>query len=366
MKSLKTLHFALLGLVLLLGLVSPALAQIATTQPTLSTALTDTTTKLVVLSSGTGISKSTVSNQYYIEIDQELMKVQPDPAGTTLASGTVAVIRGYGGTFATPHAANSPVYFGQVGKWDPLTGNSYGVFLPFGSVVQEPIGTCSAANAQYLPMVAPRSGRVWNCINSRWLRDDGYLWVPGNACNSTVSANSTGTQGLTTVGASTTPVVQAQTSASGTNTHTYICPVDVESRLNLRGIVIRDVTFLYGVQTTALGTQVATLASGTFNGSTVFSTITFPAAANSETASTVTPVRADAGTMVITPTAANANVATTTAGAFYSVKFTPATPFNVTTDLQELLVTVTLQNTATSATITNSPGMLVHYAYGLD
>lgn len=189
-------------------------------------------------------------------------------------------------------------------------------------------------------------------------------FVGAQNCSTVVSGNSTGTNGQTTAGASSTPVVQAQTSNVGTNTHTYLCTIAPPARLvaasSTNIVKIVDAVFLYGVQTTALGTQVATLASGTFNSSIVFSTIAYPTAGASETPSTVTPVRGDSGTMAITPAAASANVATTTAGSFFSQTFTPATPIVWNVDLTQLLLTVTLLNAATSATITNSPGVLIH------
>ena len=189
-------------------------------------------------------------------------------------------------------------------------------------------------------------------------------WVPPGNCNSTVSGNGTGTNGLTTVGASATPVVQAQTDNTGTNTHTFICNITPPYFIvtSGSGLMITSATFFYGVQTTGLGTQVATLASGTMNSAQVFSYIAYPTPAIGETASTVTPVRADSGTLTITPVVASFNVATTTAGAFYSVSFAPATgTLAWKTDLRQLLLTVALLNTATSATITNSPGVLVRF-----
>jgi hypothetical protein len=189
-------------------------------------------------------------------------------------------------------------------------------------------------------------------------------WVTPGACNSTVSGNGTGTNGLTTVGASATPVVQAQTTNVGTNTHTFICNISPPSFIvtSGTGLQIISATFFYGVQTTDLGTQDATLASGTMNSAQVFSRITYPTPGIGETASTVTPARADSGTLAITPVVASSNVAVTTAGAFYSVTFTPATgTLAWKTDLRQLLLTVALLNTATSATITNSPGVLVRF-----
>ncbi len=190
------------------------------------------------------------------------------------------------------------------------------------------------------------------------------FYGPGN-CNTTVSANSTGTNGLTVTGASNTPVVQAQTDSTGViHTHTFLCTITPPYWIVTTGtgLQIQDVVFLYGVQGTGLGTQSATLGSGTFNSSIVFASITYPAAATSETPSTVTPVRADSGNLVITPVAASANVATTTAGSFYSMKFAPATgTLGWKTDLKQLLLTVTLTNTTSAATTTNSPGVIVHF-----
>jgi len=190
----------------------------------------------------------------------------------------------------------------------------------------------------------------------------GAYWVPPGACNSSVSGNSTGTQGLTVAGASNTPVVQAQTSASGTNTHTFVCNISPPQYIltTRTGFAIQDAVFVYNVTTTALGTQVATLGSGTMNSAIVFASISYPTPVSGETVSTVTPVRADTGTLLITPIVASFNKSTSTAGSFYTVKFTPSTPIAWKTDLKQLLLTVALLNTASSATITNSPGVLVH------
>lgn len=188
-------------------------------------------------------------------------------------------------------------------------------------------------------------------------------WVPPGACNTAVSGNATGTQGLTVAGGSNLPVVQAQTSVTGTNTHTYICNISPPYTLITTdsGFTITDAVFFYAPES-ALATQAATLASGTMNSAVVFSAITYPTSAASETPSTVTPVRADAGTLTITPVVASFNVSTVTAGSFYSVKFTPSTPIVWKTDLKQLLLTVTLQLSTALATKTNSPGVLVHFS----
>ncbi len=184
----------------------------------------------------------------------------------------------------------------------------------------------------------------------------GY-WVSPGACQQVVSGNSTGTNGQTVVGASNTPVIMSSTSASGTNTHSYLCNISPV----VRPSYVVDATFYYGVDVSSLGTQANVLASGTLNGSIVFGSITYPSPGASETPSSVTPVRADSGTLTIAPVVASFNVTSTTAGSFYSVKFTPASPIAVTADHVQLLLTVTLQAAATTATITDSPGVFVRY-----
>jgi hypothetical protein len=190
-------------------------------------------------------------------------------------------------------------------------------------------------------------------------------WVPPGACQGSTAGTLGGTNGLTTAGASLTAVSQVSTTAAGgPNTHTFVCNITPPSVVvtSGTGLQIISADFMYGVQTTTLGTQACVPASGTWNGATVFSTITYPTPGAGETPSTVTPVRADSGTQVQLPVCASANIATTTAGAFVSQRFTPATgtlPF--ATDLKQLLLTVALLNTTTSATITNTPGVLVRY-----
>ncbi len=191
-------------------------------------------------------------------------------------------------------------------------------------------------------------------------------WVPPSNCVSAVSGNSTGTNGATIIAASGLPVVQASTSNSGTNTHTYTCNLAPPQWLGATGTRIQVVaaTFFYGVVPTSfvgsLGTQAAVLASGTFNGSIVFRLIAYPTPGAAEVPSTIAPVRADSGNLVITPVAASFNLTSTTSGQFYSAKFQPATPINWNTDLRQLIMTVTFQGAATTATITNSPGIIVY------
>jgi hypothetical protein len=190
-------------------------------------------------------------------------------------------------------------------------------------------------------------------------------WVPPGACQGSTAGTLGGTNGLTTAGASLTAVSQVSTTAAGgPNTHTFVCNITPPSVIvtSGTGLQVLSADFMYGIQTTNLGTQACVPASGTWNGAIVFSTITYPTPVAGETPSTVTPVRADSGTATNLPVCGSANITTTTAGAFVSQRFTPATgtlPF--ATDLKQLLLTVALLNTTTSATITNTPGVLVRY-----
>ena len=347
-QILRSLMGAALVAALFTGVAS---AQTAPNNTTLSAAVTDSSARFITVASTTGA----VANGSFAYIDREVFGI----TAFNSTSGVLTVTRGLMSTKASTHASGATVVIGmpQIFQPDDLSAS--------GKVTA---GSCTSTNELFLPIYNVKTGRRWNCIGSLWMVDNGIAVLPPSACVSSVSGNSTGTNGLTVAGASNTPVMQAQTSNTGTNTHTYVCQLNAAAWSGQttgipRNILLIDASLLYGVQTTALGTQVATLASGTMNSVIVFSSIVFPAAGASETPSTVTPVRADAGTLVITPVVASFNTATTTAGGFYTAKFAPATPFAMNTDLKLYLLTVALLNTATSATVTNVAGVLVHFAY---
>lgn len=184
------------------------------------------------------------------------------------------------------------------------------------------------------------------------------------SCFGGVSGNGdTGNATYALGGTSLHPEFQLLTTNSGTNTHTYQCDITPPSFITSgRGATITSVEFYYGVQTTNLGTQVATLASGTMNSQVVFTYVDYPAAAGAATPSVEAPVRADSGTLVIAPVVASANVATTTAGRYYTVSFTPASGIVVETARRQYYLNVALLNTATSATETNTVGGRVVYS----
>lgn len=355
MKTLtSTLTRALIVAVTLLTLSASAFAQTYTlNSTTLSAAVasTDSTVSLTSASAATNSSFGSVAVGQYLWVDQEFMQI-------TAVSGTTATVQRR--NRPTQHASGQTVYIGS--------GSAF-------QKIDPPIGVCTLAN-QGDPWINIISGDTWRCLSSQWLNVvDAYAFVgPGNCYYSTsggtltaqTGVGVTGNIGLGLVNAGTTPpgtpVIQIATTTAGTATNTISCLVPVPSRVNpSRGVYVADATWVYGVQQTGLGTQAVVLASGTLNGVAAFGKIVLPALGTSETPSTVAQARWDSGTMVLTPTAANFNVATTTAGAFVTQKIAPGAPVAMTTDLTSYYVNFSVLCTATSATTLNVAGVLIHY-----
>lgn len=347
---------------------SSLLAQATLQQTTLSAAVNGGTSATggVVLqttifpASLTGFNAPTLGaqNGSIVVVDTEFMQV----LGINSTTGGVSVARGIWGTQARGHVSGATVYVGPPN-----------FFKNF-----DPNGSCVASLEPVLPTVSAASGDVFTCdANTNvWVRSaspwaykftDGAIPFTFSQCFPSVSGNAGATLGFTTVGTANTPVAEATTTSTGTNTHTYVCKVHVPQRLANtlpgKGVYLTNFVFYYGVQQAALGSQASVLASGTFNGSTVFGSVTYPASGASETPSPVTPSRLDSGTLTITPAVASFNTSTTTAGAFDTVTFTPASPILLQTDLQDIVLTVTFQCAATTATTTNTPGGIIHYTY---
>jgi hypothetical protein len=168
---------------------------------------------------------------------------------------------------------------------------------------------------------------------------------------------------FTTQGTSNHPVFNLAVDATAaTHTYTFLCNISPPTNISGRGVSIVDAVFFYGIQTNgATATQVAVEASGTFNGTTVFQKVAFPTPAGSETSSTEAPSRADTGTLVLLPVKTAFNNTVTTAGRFYSQKFTPQTPFTYVADLTQLVLGVSIIVPTTQASVIVTPGALIHY-----
>lgn len=369
-------------LVLVFGLLAgPLFAQTTITQTTLSAALSapaqGAPNTTVTLASATGVVTPTATaTGSELFVDQEAMIVQSLVAGTTT---TYNVIRGWDGTNAgatgagIQHASGALVYVGPAA----------GVFgSPF-VLSDPPVGNCTLSGEVYSLRVNTRNGRVWQCTGSTtaavWMNVvDSYAFIgPGNCWYSIATGtlttptygavSSTTGLGLTTqiATAPAVPVMQiSSTNAGVISTDTLTCAVPIPTRANLsKGVYVVDASFLYGIIGTGgvNATQVAVEASGTMNGGLVFSQVTFPAAGAAETPSTVAPVRWDAGTLVLNPAKAAFNSLVTTAGAFFTQKFTPATPMAMAADFTEYMVSMSVLCNTTQATAIYTAGVLVHY-----
>ncbi len=319
----KNLTFAILGVFLM---VFAGFGQTSTTNTTLSSAINSSQTSVTV-ASATGIVASSVGADFLIAVNKEIMKV-------TAVSGTLLTVqRGAKGTGSSAHVANAVAWAGPPSVFwqtDPVRGS-----------------TCTAANQPYLPIVSLSSGTVWTCTNAATWGQDIVDYVPPTQCT-TAPTTSTVTNTYPQIGASNIFVLNATTnSAAGTTT--LVCNIMLPTRVGTaNGLVLQDITLFVGSQTTAptsLGT--ATLGS-----------ITFPAAATTETASTVTPV-AVGGT--VTTTSPTAITTVTTAGAFLTIKHTFASAVRLSTDRQILQYTMPFLQSAAAVMTINTPGLLVHY-----
>lgn len=202
-------------------------------------------------------------------------------------------------------------------------------------------------------------------------------WVPPGNCwysvaTGTLTAPTFGATagvtslGLNAIGTAGVPVMQVATTNAGViSVNTISCLINPPTTVGVtsRGVNLVDANVFYGIQQTGgvNATQVYVLASGTMNGTLVFGKTLFPTSGASETPSTVAQTRADSGTLAVTPSGATFNSAVTTAGAFYTQKFTPATPIALTTDLTQYWLNFTVLCNTTQATTINSPGIMIHY-----
>lgn len=228
-------------------------------------------------------------------------------------------------------------------------------------------------------VITPASRAPWTVAGSQRPTgsNTGAYWVPPGNCWYSVATGTLTTPtfgatagvtslGLNAIGAAFVPVMQvATTNAAVISVNTISCLINPPTILSIsgRGVNLVDADFFYGIQQTGgvNATQVAVLASGTMNGMLVFGKTLFPTPGAAETPSTVAQTRADAGTLAVTPSMAAFNSLVTTAGAFFSQNFTPATAFSLTTDLTNYYINFTVLCNTTQATTINSPGVLIHY-----
>lgn len=327
-----------------------AFGQLTTTSTTLSAAVSAGTTSEWCIASATGVSVPSIGqNGTILFTDKEAAQVTAAGSSSTC----FRVKRGQLGTSAqAAHATGTAVWVGNAATstGDPSRPFSGGPFI-----TTAPSGSCDATAQYTLPLIVTggamsglAAGAQVSCVNSRWgtQSDRMYYVSPSNCTFAPTTLTTTNT--YIQVGASTVFVLNG-TSNAAAGTNTLTCDIMLPTRLAiLRGTQITDITLMIGSQTTA----------PTSLGTATLGYIQFPAAATSETASTVTPVTIG-GT--VTTTSPTLITTVTTAGSFLTIKHTFSTAVNLSTDLQILRYTMPFLQSAAAAMTLNTPGLLVHY-----
>lgn len=217
-----------------------------------------------------------------------------------------------------------------------------GVELPISTIV---CGSTNCGNTANGSLTDARVLANFPVIN------DGYFIVSPGSCAWNQSGGTLVTNGLANVGASFLPVNQISTTTT-TLTAQLTCLIDPPTKVTAnKGVWLNDVTLLYGPSTGTLQSC----------GTPTINTIALPTAASSETASTVTPV--SIGALTVTPAVGSCNVTALTAGAMYTEKAAPATPFNIATDLQHIAFTQQFVGANAASEILYTAGLIVHYSY---
>jgi hypothetical protein len=141
---MRILTRLLIGAVLVAGLATPAAAQTALNETTVSTAMT-ASQNFIVLASATGVDAGDG-----IYVDREFMIV----AGSYVSGTRVPVIRGVNG-LGGPHAAGVLVYIGA----------------PLAFINVDRTGSCVASAETYLPQINVSNGAIWDCSSTveKWV-----------------------------------------------------------------------------------------------------------------------------------------------------------------------------------------------------
>lgn len=347
----------ILGLTAVAAFATTYGGQVDTTQTTLSAVLNAPTAgspnTIVSLASCTGTQlASTSQGATYLGSGSEAMQITSLISGTIggAAACTVQVKRGQLGTRATSHANGDVVWVGNaaVGTGDSSRPFSNGAFATLA-----PSGACTASSQYSLPVFvtgrdALSGGTVWTCAGGYWGQLASVFIDPGQ-CTAAVSGTA-GTGNDTVVIDGSVPALKASSTAAGASNATFTCVLSMPTSIMPgKGFLITDITYLYSVQTTTATSMVAS----------TFKHFQPPAAAASETASSATLVD-DCNTCVQTPAVGSANLASVSAGQYYSEKVAPATPILANNDLRTFVFTFQINQSAAAAQIVTCPGLIVH------
>ncbi len=336
MKLKIQILFAALLLAVLLQV--PCYAQLTTTQTTTSVAITDRTTAFVQLASATNVSAGGT-----MFLDGEAMTVN-----TSYVSGTlIPVTRGAFVTRAVTHVSGVKVFV-----FAP------GVQARAGLINYDPRGNCTRTDEIVLPRINALNGKVFSCEGGTGAGNQVWgevleQYVPPTQCTF-IPTTLTQTSTYTFAG-SVFALKGISNAAAGTMT--LVCNIlPPTSAIAQRGAVLYDINLF--IASSATGSGVVPTSVGT----STLGSVTFPAAATTETASTATPVATAGGAVTTTGAGASAFLAAvTTDGQFYTIKHTYASGATLSTDLQVLIYTMPILQSAASVSTLFVPGLLVHY-----
>lgn len=189
--------------------------------------------------------------------------------------------------------------------------------------------------------------------NSTTTFTDGTFFVPETACSGATSGTA-GSGNATDIvaGSGGARVFRLSATNAGASANTFTCIFQVPSRLTAgKGATITDITFLVSTQTT----QPTSITLPTLK------SFTAPQATDPETANSATFSTAG-GTITQTPTSAQfAAYTAVSAGQFYTVKASLGTPILVNNDLQVFQFVIVFNQSASAASLQETPGFYVHY-----
>lgn len=184
MKQFSRTGMAVFLAALVLLTVGPVQAQTVLSSTTLSSAMTDTSGRVMNVTSATGFVAPGVGLTSVVAlVDREIMNV-------TAVTGTViSVARGSDATRATPH----------------VSGATVTVALRSAVVSYIPAGACTRANLQYVPLIVAGSpglgvevGSTYDCLGvgaaGQWVKTSAPdVPIKGSAVASATSITPTGT-----------------------------------------------------------------------------------------------------------------------------------------------------------------------------
>jgi hypothetical protein len=166
-NTIKTL----LVLLAFLAMSTVAHAQLQPAFTTTSAAVSAGGTNTIVpITSATGFTASTTSQQNYILVDRELMQV------ASISGTNLTVRRAQAGTNNVGHKSGARVFFGNVGSFNTATGNVGGNGVPIfiGAGGSTPSGSCTRANMSYLPVFSLSTGYengfTYDCLGGQWVQ----------------------------------------------------------------------------------------------------------------------------------------------------------------------------------------------------